>query len=479
MDNTPIYLKVGSTPGLTAGNTSYNNPDLALINFSLFENGYGILFPQGAPNITEPDYVVITTGGFTLLNGETFIDNQTFALTPISVIVAPSGESSNYTNGFDRAAVLSSLTKRLGWRQPTLSGSPIINSDNLTATSGRYFNGQSFHSLVTIKNLQSVQEDENISDDDFNTYLSDMQTDAIFRMLNEVFREKELIEQVLMYTRFATMDQSVTNSGQFVGWIINVANDFGIATQINMATLYFDKDCSFNLYLFMDGKLSPIKTIPVSCVAYQRTEIDFDTLVLPFKTGHKYYFGYFQSELGEAKAVREQVETWATTRCFEAYTFTAPAISDNTDFNHDYRQYGSLPQGINLEIISFKDHTQKILRKANLFDEGQGLQVAIMAIEQIVNSTRSNQTERNVQQITTDQRTFTEVNQAFPTKDAPFMPGLKSRLQAEIKRLKNTFFPPEEAVSISMQTDADCYGLESNWAKQNIRVLSNPPFQQQ
>lgn len=476
MDNTPIYLKVGSTPGLTVGAATYINPDLALINYSLLENGYGLLFPQGAPNITDPDYNVIPTGGFTLLNGETFKQDQTFALTPISVIVAPSGESSNYTNGFDRVAVLSSLTKRLGWRQPTIAGSPVINSDNLTSTSGRYFNGQSFHSLVTIKNLMAVQEDPNISVDDFNTYLTDMQTDAIFRMLNEIFREKELIEQCLMYTRFATMDIPVNNSGQFVGWIINVANDFGIATQINTATLYFDQDCSFNLYLFQDGVLSPLKTIPVSCVAFERTEVDFDTLVLPFKTGQKYYFGYFQSEIGDARAIREQVEEFATTRCFEAFTFTAPAISNNTDFNHNYRQYGSLPQGINLEIISFRDHTQKILRKANLFDEGQGLQVAIMAIEQIMNSTRTNSTDSNVQGIVNSQRSFTELNQAFPTKDAPFMPGLKSRLLAELKRLHDTFFPPQEANSVSMM-DND-YGIEDSWYKQNVQVFRNPPIQQ-
>lgn len=375
-----------------------------------------------------------------------------------------------YSNGFEIQSVLSSLTKRLGWRQPTLAGSPILNSDNLQSTSGRYF--QSFHSLVTIAKIKDVCEDKDISDSDFNTYLTNLQQDAIMRSLNEVFREPELIEQKLLYTRFATMDQPIDNSGLFSGYVINVANDFGISTQISSATLYFDQDCSFNLYLFQDGVKAPLQTIPVSCVAFQRTAVEFDNLVLNFKTGQKYYFGYFQSDLGAARAIREQVETWATTRCFEAFVFQAPAIG-NTDFDHNYRQYGFLPMGINLEMISFKDHTQKILRKANLFDEVVGLQVAAMVIEEIVMTTRTNKDERQIGEIAG--KIYAELNQAYATDTVPIMPGLKSRIAGELKRLRSTFFPEQKPMSISME--ADSFGIESTWYKQNYRQLTNPPIQ--
>jgi hypothetical protein len=359
----------------------------------------------------------------------------------------------------------------LGWRQ--LPASPVLNSDNSTSTSGRYF--QSFHSLVTLTKLKAICEDPAISDNDFNTYISNLQNDAIMRCLNEVFREPELLEQKLMYTRWGTQDQSVNNSGQFVGWIINVANTFDTSTQINTATLYFDTDCAFNLYLFMDGVKSPLKTIPVTCTAYQRTVVEFDNLVLNYKIGQKYYFGYFQSELGSARAVREQVETWATTRCFEAYTFTAPATNGNTDFNHNYRQYGMLPQGVNLEMISFKDHTQKILRKANLFDEAVGLSVAAMVIEEIVMSTRTNTVERQ----TAEQagKLFTDLNQAYASDTLPIMPGIKSRLNNEFKRLRQTFFPDQPAMSISQEYND--FGPDQAWANQNYQVLTNPPFQVQ
>lgn len=375
----------------------------------------------------------------------------------------------NYSNGFDLDVVTSSLIKRLGWRQPTIAGSPVLNADNLQSTSGRYF--QSFHSLVTIEKLKAVCEDKDISDDDFNTYLSNLQNDAILRCLNEVFREPELIEQKLLYTRFGTMDQPVVSSGMFTGYVMNIANDHSISSQISLATLYFDSDVSFNLYLFQDGVKSPLQTIPVSVTAYERTEVDL-SVYLTYKTGRKYYFGYFQDDLGSAKAIREQVDVWATTRCFEAYVFTAPK-TDTLDFDHNLRQYGYLPYGLNLEMISFKDHTQKILRKANLFDEAVGLSVAAMVIEEIVMTTRTNKDERQI----TEQgaKLYSDLNQAYATDTVPLGPGLKSRLAAELKRLRSTFFPEQQAMSISMEGDP--LGIESSWFKQNYRQITNPPIQ--
>lgn len=469
--NIPIYITAGISTGLTVGGTAYVNSALAGKIFTLEVVDQGTLYPDTSDN-AQPDYHNNPSGGFTLLqSGRTFQSGEKFVLTVISIAIAPQSYGTpKYTNGFDLAQVVPAMMKRLGWRQPTISGSPVLNADNLTSASGRYF--QSFHSLVTLAKIKDVVEDKDISDADFNTYLSNLQNDAILRCLNEVFRMPELIEQKLLFTRFATMDQPVTNQGLFVGFLINTANDQSISTQINMATLYFNEDVSFNLYLFMDGVKAPLMQIPVSCTAYQNTEIDLESLVLNFKTGQKYYFGYFQSELGTAKAIRWQVDTIAKTCCFEAFCFQAPATDGNTDFNHDYRQYGYLPMGINLEMISFRDHTQKIIRKANLFDEAIGLQVAAMVVEEIVMTTRTNKDQR---QITDDAgKIYADLNQAMATQEIPNMPGLKSRIAGEFKRLTATFFPPQQAISISQEIDV--LGIESSWYRQNYRQITNPPI---
>lgn len=378
----------------------------------------------------------------------------------------------NYTNGFDVDVVLPALQKRLGWQQPTQAGSPVLSADNLASTSVRYF-GDDFHALCTIENLKACQGDSAITDDNFNAYLYQKQTGMIMRALNETFRKVELLEQCLMFTRFGKNDLIIPNQNQWAGWTIEVANDQSISTQITFGTFYFDGDVTFNMYLFQDGIREPIKTIEVSVTAWEHTEVDFEQLVLNFKTGIRYYFAYNQADLGDVHAVQEQVESLATTRCFEAYNFKANATTDGTYFDHNQQQYPALPVGINLEIITFKDHTQKIVRKANLFDEVQGLQMAAFAMELTNFSNRSNKEQRQSEQ--QSQQTFIELNQAFATKEVPVTPGLKSRIMAEFKRLRDTFYPPQQPISTSMETCGDSIdSYEKTWINQNLRVFNNP-----
>lgn len=386
-----------------------------------------------------------------------------------------------YSNGFDLDLVLPAMRQRLGWRQPTLAGSPVLDMDNTTSNSGRFF-GQSFHAICTINNLKSNQEDPEIDDPTFNDWLKSLQDDMITRSLNEVFRSVELLEQVLLYTRFGYNDIPIGNSGQFVGYVINIANDPGISTAIKFATLYFTEDVTFNMYLYEDGVKDPIFQFPVTATAWQRTLIEFDgfdedspEVVLKFVRGRRYYFGYYQDELGTAKAIREQIDNWATMLCFEAYPLSAPATQDGFGFNHNYRQFPFLPGGINLEIITFRDHTQRIIRKANLFDEVQGLQMAAFALELVNNSMRTNRDQRQGEQ--QSQQQFVELNQAYPTKEVPVTPGLKSRIDAELRKIKQTFFPKIKAISLPMETCSNEDALDEVWSNQIRRQMTNPPQQ--
>lgn len=382
----------------------------------------------------------------------------------------------NYTNGIDIDLVLPALQKRLGWMQPTLVDSPVLNADNSESISSRHFNDGSFHALCSIDNIKSAQENPGINDEEFNNFLITLQNSVIMRSLSSVFREVELIEQCLMYTRYGLNDYPLPNQGQWVGWCIGTANDQAISTQITMGTFYFDTDCIVTMYLFQDGIREPLHTIPVKVTAFQRTEVDFDGLVLNFKTGQRYFFLYDQNELeGQgAKAIREQVETTARTLCFEAYNYQAYRSTDGSYFDHNNRQYPAQPAGVNLEIISFKDHTQKILRKASLFDEVQGLQMAAIVVEMINTSTRTNLVQRQTQQ-QSDQM-YQDLNQAYATREIPVSPGLKSRINQEFKRLMNTFYPAQVPISTSMITDGDGIldSYELNWAKQNYKVMNNP-----
>src|SRR5690349_12107800 len=122
-----------------------------------------------------------------------------------------------YTNGFSQQKVIDALKSRLGWKQPTLTGSPTLNSTNLQSKSGRYFNDGSFHPVVTIDNYRSTIEDPDLAEDAFNNKLEDLQASVIMQCLSQVFNEPELIDNTELFERTLNNDQLVSNSGKFVG----------------------------------------------------------------------------------------------------------------------------------------------------------------------------------------------------------------------------------------------------------------------
>jgi hypothetical protein len=451
-----LLIQADVTPGFASGQPTYIDSSLIGWDYGLFRNGL-LLTPQ-------VDYQV-NSNGFTLSSNVAANDEFILRFSKYNPVTP---DDTTYTNGIDINLVLPALEKRLGWRQPLKAGSIPI-STNAESLSGRYF--QDFHGLVTIPNIKSTMEEEGVSNADLNTYLLQLQDSAIMRCLSEVFRESSLIEQKLMYTRFGTMDLIIQNGTNFCGYMINIANDFSISTQITECTLYFDADVSFNLYVYQDGVKTPIRTIPVACKAYERTIVQFDRLYLTYKTGRKYYIGYFQEELGAAHAIQEMVDTWASTFCFEAVPLAAPK-DIFFGFNHNYRMYTALPRGLNLEIITFYDHTQQILGKTNLFDEAIGLSMAVMVLEQITTSTRGNLKERLTKEII--EKAYMDLNQAFPTKDIPVTPGLKSRLIAEYSKLTKAFYKDTESNSINRNTQGGFDTYNNKWATANFKQMSNP-----
>lgn len=88
------YLEVDATPGLVSDTTAYVNTSYAGWGYEVEAVGVKVLYPQGAPNITDPDYAQDTAGGFHLINiGDTFPPNQKYVVRFLPQ-VAPAQASS-------------------------------------------------------------------------------------------------------------------------------------------------------------------------------------------------------------------------------------------------------------------------------------------------------------------------------------------------------------------------------------------------
>ena len=353
-----------------------------------------------------------------------------------------------YSNGYDVTAVTNALQDRIGFRQPLGSGVPTLTSAVTTTNSGRYF--QDFHALVTVANIKATMEQVSASDADLITHLTNIRKAGIMRSLNGVFNEPQVIDQPhSLFTRLGQSDVLETNAGKFIGFRIVVAENADAALQLDALQLYFNESKTFNVYLFKDGKASAVFTQSVTTVADTVTEVVLSEKIL---TKGIYYLGYFQDDLGTAKAYRQQVKQWSKSLAYEAEPMKADAIgSAITD--RDEISYPADPTGLNVEVSSFRDHTAQIKRKAPMFDELIGLTVAYQVIEQVIYAVRSNANERILKEQLDKVGIQLDLNGAAPISDGPKVTGLKQRIERELERVKKSFYPVAKAVTVNL---AEC-----------------------
>jgi hypothetical protein len=366
-----------------------------------------------------------------------------------------------YSNGYNISKVLTALSGRLGWRQPTLPDFLTLNSANTTSNSSRYF--QDFHAIVTPQNILDTQEDSAISEDNFNTLLTNLQKAVILKCLNGVFNKRELLERKLMFERYGRQDYPNLNEGKFVGIRIVPARDFGITCQIDNISLYFDTDVTFNLYLFHDAQKTAVWSQSVSAIANKQTIITIPDpkCFLNYSENNKggvFYLGYFQDDLGNAKAINEIVERFNNFFNFGLTPCELPRIPNQVDIDRNNIAYTIKTHGLNLQMMAFRDNTQLIVNNAYLFDELIGLQMAASVIELIQNSSRTNKNERITKELSS--KLYTDLNLAMATDEFPYSTGLKSQIQRELQRVKKEMFPCAKIETNTHDTDyTDIYGV--------------------
>lgn len=447
----PIPIVGGGTGQFdpVADATSVYIPVLAGQDAWVERSGYGTLTPN--------NYQIVGDGHINLLNGLKFSVSELYNIHASGLQIA--GTPGNYSNGF-KSTVVNALLSRLGWMQPTRTGY-ALDSFNTTSVSGRYFNDGSFHAIVTPENVRQAQEDAEITVGEFNAFLLTLQKASIMKALNAVFNKNERLERALLFERFGRNDYKFTNTGAFVGILLRPGRKEGLSIQVNSVSLYFDSNVTFNLYLFHEAKKTPVWTQSVTAVADEQTVINFSEVIVNYLENNKsgnFYLGYFQSDLGTAKAYNEIVERFNPTYNFAMYPVEMEALPGNY-INRNKINYTYSTHGLNVDISAFRDHTQRILTNPYLFDNLIGLNMAAMVIEMINNSTRENKTQRITQE--QSQKLYTDLQLAGPTDDFPYMAGLKNQIAREVKRVKEEFFPCPQISNVEHNTnDLLDYGMQ-------------------
>jgi len=438
----PIEITIGSGEGYDPGinQTDFGIPVLAGKQFYVSRSGFGIM-----PYNT---YTNLSGGGFRLLGGLKTSSGEQWYVTITSSITEYSTNSS-YTNGYNYSRVINALMPRIGFRQSGVSGYDILDSENQESLSGRYFND--FHSLISTKNLKQTFENSSISDSDFNTYIRSLKSSVIMRCLNGVLNTPEAIERVLTFNRSGdNNDELVSNSDLFVGFKIRTPKNDKISIQIERVNLLFDGNISFNLYLFQDGKNLPVWYDNITAVANEVTVVNLSDVIINYlSSGSIFYLGYFQNDLGSVKAIQEGYECFNKTICYAIDSMYASRTS-GVEFDRTNIYLTNLVFGLNPEIRTFRDHTNLILMNTPLFDELIGLQMAYNILEQILYSSRSNADERILKDQIDKVGLQLELLGAAPVTDGPSTTGLKQRIERELKRVKQSFYPSNRSQIVSL-----------------------------
>jgi hypothetical protein len=350
------------------------------------------------------------------------------------------------TNGFNLNKVITALYGRIGWRQPAAATAPKITDANKTARSGRYY--QDFHSLVSIDNVRTTMEEPSASDVNLNAHLDAISKAAIMRTLAGVFTEKEYIERIIVSEPLQNQPvRTIANTGKFVGFEISIARTSDISQQIHAVHLRFDADATFNVYLFAEGKKSPILTKSVTTVAEETTIITLDEQTINFVhdnyQGSRFYIGYFQDDLAGAKAIQQDV-CFAMSKTFRARPFEAAKI-DELNFDRSQISWTNQSYGMNLEISAFRDYTDHIIKSPAIFDEAIGLTMAYMVIEQILNTAQSNATERLLKDQLQKVGIQLDLQGYAAISDSPRVTGLAQKIEKKYKVIKSSLYPQPKA----------------------------------
>lgn len=391
------------------------------------------------------EFQVLTAGGFRSLTGNLVAGDYYFIFE--GGVKYASG-SSSWTNGFNYSQTIAALFGRLGWRQGTITGAPVADGNNATSRSGRYFDD--FHPIVSLQNVKQIIEDPAASDAEINAWLDATQRGVILEALNGVINEREILEIGTDFNRYTEAnDREIINETNFVGRRITPGKVLELAIQLDAIALYFDGNITFPLYLYQEGKKAPIWTGNVTAVANEKTLVTLPDLVLGYfgvnHIGGAYYLGYFQEDLGSVKAIDESRIDYSPSNCWTIEFIESRRIG--SDFDRKIVKGSPWSHGLNLQLSAFKDWTNQIVKKANLFDELIGLQMAAKILERALYAVRSNSTERILkdQLLTLGLFDLSGTNPGVP--DAPVTTGIRQKIEREIKRVKKIFFPAPRAVN--------------------------------
>jgi len=336
----------------------------------------------------------------------------------------------------NEAIIIQELFGLVGFRDSTITGYDIVDATNQESDSGLIF--QDGYKLVTIKNIHETQEDVEISEVNFNTYLTNLQNSCIIDVCKKITNKKSgVIESNTLFPYEQTFENTENVSSGFIGIKIKPSLNERLLLKVNAITAAFDSAITLAVKLMNSETGTEIYTQDITTVDKQQVKqiVNWNiSLNRSGITGGSYYLGYYVSDLSGAKPYKRDYENASSfLPSSKFYMEFRNNTVTGTRINPDVFDGISEPYGLNIQYSVYTDWTQLLIENKYMLARAIQLQMAERVIEQVLTSTRSNIDER----LTKDIRQLAN----FALEGSEAVPGIRRKLANEIRDVQRTLWP--------------------------------------
>lgn len=343
----------------------------------------------------------------------------------------------------------------VGFRQPYNPKYAIIDEDNEASTSGYFVNDNPYAKVEFIKDNQDYLE---ISDEDFNQQLKDMQKASISSVCNQVFSDFDFIDRNLLFKNASNKAATEEIPLGFVGYKIEVSDDKNMAFCINRIIADFAGTGFIKMLMWNTAKRTAIFTKEVEI------ESDHQEIVLNWELDNSdstykgdYYIGYIADNLDVEPFKREfnnaNVMTKFKNLCIEKVL----VVGHTSESLFDLNEVAGLSQdiGLNLDITVYEDFTDLVINNRNLFAKAVNTHMVIQCMQLYISTLRSNRNQMLSEQLY--EKVIAELEGTAPESVIrvkgmkPQLIGEITSIRKEILKLKKGFFKTGQILSTTME----------------------------
>ena len=357
---------------------------------------------------------------------------------------------------FNATKIASGLLGIVGFRQPYNPDYAILDAENIESTSGLYVNDNPYAKIELIKDTQDYKD---ITDENFNTLLKEMQEASIVSVCNQVFNEFDSIDRNVVYKYASNKVNVETLPIGFVGYKIKVSNAKNTAFAINRVLLDFSGTGTFDLMLYNTGKKTAIRTKTITIATDNQVE-ELNWVLDNSETTYKgdYYIAYKTTGLTVSPYKRDWNNSSIMSTFKELCLEKVFVKNHNVATLFDLNLVDGLSEdtGLNLDISIYDDYTDFILNNKQLFAKAICLEFVIRCLQSYVSSLRSNLNERKSQELY--QKIMIEIEGLKGSDSILSVVGLReqvmgeiSLLKQEIKKLKVGFLKSRQILTYTLE----------------------------